>query len=73
MSRVAFQAMASSNGTAGVAAAANLARRNLDFAAAFGPVTGLATEVNFTDLLGMESAPGQVAQNCRCQSRRSGV
>ncbi len=34
----------------------------LDFAAAFGPVTGLSTEVNFTDLLGMETAPSQVAK-----------
>jgi translocation and assembly module TamB len=34
----------------------------LDFAAAFGPVTGLATEVNFTDLLGMETAPSQLAR-----------
>lgn len=34
----------------------------LDFAAAFGPVTGLSTEVNFTDLLGLETAPSQVAR-----------
>jgi translocation and assembly module TamB len=34
----------------------------LDFAAAFGPVTGLSTEVNFTDLLGMETAPSQIAR-----------
>lgn len=32
-----------------------------DLAAAFGPVQGLATEVRFTDLLNMVSAPGQVA------------
>ena len=36
--------------------------QGIDFAAAFGPVTGLATEMNFTDLLGMETAPGQVAK-----------
>jgi translocation and assembly module TamB len=34
----------------------------LDLAAAFGPVTGLSTEVNFTDLLGMETAPSQIAR-----------
>lgn len=36
--------------------------QNLDFAAAFGPVTGLSTEVNFTDLLGLETAPSQIAR-----------
>ncbi len=33
--------------------------RNTDLAAAFGPVTGLNTTVRFTDLLGLETAPGQ--------------
>ncbi len=32
-----------------------------DLAAAFGPVTGLSGEIRFTDLLALESAPGQVA------------
>ncbi len=32
-----------------------------DLAAAFGPVTGLATTIRFTDLLALESAPGQIA------------
>ena len=32
-----------------------------DLAAAFGPVTGLSGEIRFTDLLGMVSAPDQVA------------
>lgn len=32
-----------------------------DLAAAFGPVTGLSGEIRFTDLLNLESAPGQVA------------
>lgn len=33
----------------------------IDLAAAFGPVTGVQGEVRFTDLLGMVTAPGQVA------------
>jgi hypothetical protein len=32
-----------------------------DLAAPFGPVTGLTTTVRFTDLLNLETAPGQVA------------
>ena len=33
----------------------------MDLAAPFGPVTGLATTVRFTDLLKLETAPGQTA------------
>lgn len=35
---------------------------DMDLAAPFGPVEGLTTTVEFTDLLGLTSAPGQVAQ-----------
>jgi len=34
---------------------------NTDLAAAFGPVTGLSSEIRFTDLLALESAPDQLA------------
>ena len=34
---------------------------NVDLAAAFGPVKGLTSEVHFTDLLGMNTMPGQIA------------
>jgi hypothetical protein len=34
---------------------------NMDLAAPFGPVTGLTTTIRFTDLLGLETAPGQTA------------
>jgi hypothetical protein len=34
---------------------------NLDLAAPFGPVTGLSGTVHFSDLLGLETPPGQVA------------
>jgi hypothetical protein len=33
----------------------------MDLAAPFGPVTGLTTTVRFSDLLGLETAPGQTA------------
>ncbi|HYG29841.1 MAG TPA: YdbH domain-containing protein [Allosphingosinicella sp.] len=36
--------------------------RGANFAAAFGPVEGLTTTIRFTDLLRLESAPGQIAQ-----------
>ena len=35
---------------------------DLDLAAAFGPLTGLAGEIVFTDLLALTTAPGQVAR-----------
>lgn len=35
--------------------------KDADLAAAFGPVTGLSTEIHFTDLLNLQSAPHQVA------------
>lgn len=35
--------------------------RGADLAAAFGPVSGLATEIRFSDLLNMRSEPGQIA------------
>jgi translocation and assembly module TamB len=35
---------------------------DMDFAAAFGPVEGLATTLRFTDLLGLATAPGQEAK-----------
>jgi len=34
---------------------------SLDLAAAFGPVRGLKTQLKFTDLLSLETAPGQLA------------
>jgi hypothetical protein len=35
---------------------------DMDLAAPFGPVTGLSTTINFTDLLGLTTAPGQIAE-----------
>lgn len=46
----------------GVRSRGKFASKGLDFAAAFGPVTGLSTEVSFTDLLNLETAPGQIAR-----------
>lgn len=36
--------------------------QSANFAAAFGPIEGLTTTVRFTDLLRLETAPGQIAQ-----------
>ena len=44
---------------AGATSTGSFSTDNLDFAAAFGPVKGLAGTVNFTDLIGLVTAPDQ--------------
>jgi translocation and assembly module TamB len=39
-----------------------VATRGMNLAAAFGPVEGLTTEIVFTDLLGLQTGPAQVAE-----------
>jgi hypothetical protein len=48
-------------GAGKVTSSGDFSTRNMDLAAPFGPVEGLTTTVHFTDLLGLETAPGQVA------------
>jgi hypothetical protein len=43
----------------GITSTGTFGTDNMDFAAAFGPVTGFATRVRFSDLIGLESAPHQ--------------
>ena len=44
-----------------VSSTGTFSTEGMNFAAPFGPVTGLSTTVRFTDLLGLETAPGQAA------------
>jgi len=46
----------------GATSTGSFGTKDMDFAAAFGPVEGFSSTVNFTDLLGLVSAPGQVAE-----------
>lgn len=45
----------------GVSSTGTFGTKAMDLAAAFGPVTGLAGDIRFTDLLGLVSAPSQIA------------
>ncbi|MGQ0559055.1 MAG: intermembrane phospholipid transport protein YdbH family protein [Sphingosinicella sp.] len=47
-------------GAAGTRSFGSFATEDMNLAAPFGPVEGLATSIRFTDLLGLVSAPGQV-------------
>jgi hypothetical protein len=49
------------NGDGEVTSTGEFSTAGMDLAAPFGPVTGLSTTVRFTDLLGLETAPGQAA------------
>lgn len=50
------------SGTGNVTSAGEFSTQDMDLAAPFGPVEGLSTSITFTDLLGLETAPGQVAR-----------
>jgi translocation and assembly module TamB len=49
------------SGSGEVSSTGDFATRDMDLAAPFGPIEGLTTNIHFTDLLGLETAPGQVA------------
>jgi hypothetical protein len=48
-------------GPEGTASTGSFSTQDMTLAAAFGPVEGLSTTINFTDLLGLTTAPGQLA------------
>jgi hypothetical protein len=50
------------SGSGAVTSTGDFSTQNADLAAPFGPVQGLTTSVHFTDLLGLESSPGQIAR-----------
>ena len=49
------------SGSGDVTSSGEFSTAGMDLAAPFGPVSGLTTTVRFSDLLGLESEPGQVA------------
>ena len=49
------------SGSGNVSSTGEFSTAGMNLAAPFGPVTGLTTTVRFTDLLGLKTAPGQVA------------
>lgn len=52
----------------GASSSGTFSTQDMDLAATFGPITGLTTTINFTDLLGLQTAPGQIAQVKRIQA-----
>lgn len=48
------------NGSGKVTSTGDFTTANMDLAAPFGPITGMSGTIRFTDLLGLETAPGQV-------------
>jgi translocation and assembly module TamB len=57
--RVSGQGRIAWKGDGSVTSSGEFTTSDLDLAAAFGPVTGLSTTIRFTDLLNLETAPGQ--------------
>ena len=46
----------------GIKSTGTFRTNSMNLAAAFGPVTGLSGEINFTDLLALETGPGQIVK-----------
>jgi translocation and assembly module TamB len=55
-------------GPEGTSSTGTFSTADMNLAAPFGPVTGLTTSLEFTDLLGLVTAPGQLAQVDRIQA-----
>ena len=58
--RLSGQGRISWNGKGEVSSTGDFTTQDMDLAVAFGPITGMTGTIHFTDLLGMQTAPGQV-------------
>jgi len=52
----------------GTTSTGTFSTEDMNLAASFGPVTGLSTTIKFTDLLRLQTAPGQIAEVDRIQA-----
>jgi len=61
MGRLSGQGQINWTGSGEVTSTGDFTAHDMDLAASFGPVTGMTGTIHFTDLLGLQTAPGQLA------------
>ena len=60
MGRLSGQGQINWTGSGEVTSSGDFTAHDMDLAASFGPVTGMTGTIHFTDLLGLQTAPGQL-------------